>query len=109
MDKLTKQETYTMFSNLAKQYGVLDHKHSNAGHDRVYLGKADSNKALFLACSRVNKMCIYIDSPEKTLLSQNGFICVPETAKTVSYEYKCYIETNDFEPFFKAVKNYLDI
>ena len=61
MGKITKQETVKKFADLAREHNVLDYSKSGGDHDRFYLGKSGANKPLFLACSRVGWMCVYVD------------------------------------------------
>ena len=108
MEKLTKQETVVLFDSLAKKYGVLDQAKSGGGHDRFRLGKDGNSKSLFLACSRVGWMCVYVDSTEKVLLENNGFTCKSITSGDELYEFRCRINADDFERFFEVVKEYLN-
>ena len=107
MNKLSKSETAALFNEMARKYGVLDHTKSGGGHDRTYLGKTGNNKALFLACSRVNWMCVYLDATEKVLLVNNGFGCEPISSGDEPYEYRCHVNVSDFDLFLSIVKKYM--
>lgn len=96
--KLSKQETAETFNSLTKEYGVLDSSKSGGGHDRFRLGKEGASKPLFLACSRVGWMCVYVEGNEKMLLENNGFPCTP-TRDDEDYEYKTRVNAEDFEEF----------
>ena len=106
MKKLSKNETIKTFYRMAKEYGVLDSSKSGGGHDRFRLGKVGSRKALFLACSRVGWMCVYIDKNEKNYLENNGFPCEP-TSGDENYEYKTRVDDNYFGVFLKLVQIHL--
>ena len=106
MKHLSKSETVETFYNLTKEYGVLDNAKSGGGHDRFRLGKEGSKKALFLACSRVGWMCVYIDKAEKDLLENNGFPC-ESTSGDENYNYRTRINVDDFGIFLKLVKKHL--
>lgn len=108
MDKLTKQETVERFRKLSEKYGVLDYLKSGGTHDRFYLGKLGPCKPLFLACSRVGWVCVYIDKPEMTLLSNNGFQCETVASDDERYEYKTRVDAEKFDCFLKLVNGYLN-
>ena len=100
-----KQETTELFREMASEYNVLDHSKSDKSHDRSYLGKEGSQKALFLACSRVGKICVYFDKSEKPLLDNNGFTC--EVNPSSGWDYRTYVDSKDFEAFLKLVQSHL--
>lgn len=108
MGKLTKQETVALFDSLAKKYGVLDQSKSGGGHDRFRLGKEGKSKSMFLACSRVGWMCVYVDSTEKVLLENNGFPCKSISSGDELYDFRCRIDSESFTRFFEIVKEYLN-
>ena len=107
MEKLTKQETAKRFADLAREHNVLDHSKSGGGHDRFYLGKTGTNKPMFLACSRVGWMCIYVSSTEKQLLLNNGFPCDQVASSDEGYAYRTRVNVDEFETFLNIVKEYL--
>lgn len=107
MEKLTKQETVSLFKNLAEQHGVLDQSKSGGGHERFRLGKVGKNKPLFLACSRVGWMCVYVDKTESALLNQNGFVCEAIPSNDEPYDYRAHISASDFDKFLDMVQKYL--
>ena len=103
---LSKTETVKAFSSLAKNYGVLDEAKSGGGHDRFRLGKERQSKPLFLVCSRVGWMCVYIDENEKIVLENNGFPCV-STRDDENYDYRTRVNAADFDAFLKIVQKHL--
>lgn len=107
MGKLTKQETVKIFTVLAREHNVLDYLKSGGGHDRFYLGKRGASKPLFLACSRVGWLCVYVDSTEKQLLLNNGFACEQVTSSDEGYAYRTRVNVDEFETFLNIVKEYL--
>ena len=109
MDKLTKQETADYFRRLAEKYAVLDYSKSGGGHDRFYIGKIGMGKPLFLACSRVGWVCVYVDQPEKVLLANKGFQYEKVLSDDERYEYRVRVDADCFDSFFKAVGDYLNL
>lgn len=109
MAKLTKLETVEYFRKLSDKYKVLDYSKTCGSHDRFYIGKMGTCKPLFLACSRVGWVCVYVDKPEKVLLTNNGFICEKVTSGDERYEYKAHIDSEQFVPFLKIVGDYLNL
>ena len=107
MEKLNKQETADRFYNMTNEYGVLDHSRSGGGHDRYYLGKEDSRKPLFLACSRAGWMCVYFDKEEKNILESNGYSCEQVDAESVKWDYRTRVNVEDFAVFLKLVQDHL--
>ena len=107
MKKLSKSETAKTFAGLAKKYGVLDHSQSDGVHDRFRLGKEGKSKSLFLACSRVGWMCVYMDWNEKVLLENNGFPCESANPDKDNYDYKAHVNADEFDSFLEIVQKHL--
>ena len=109
MEKLSRQETADYFRRLAEKYSVLDYFKSGGGHDRFYIGKIGMGKPLFLACSRVGWVCVYVDQPEKVYLVNKGFQFEKVLSDDERYEYRVRVDADSFDSFLKAVRDYLNL